>query len=44
MKDYQALLMLAGMNSLITGGYLTTRGRNVADDEQLIRSLQGFIG
>lgn len=32
MKDFQALLMLSGLNAMITGGYLTTRGRSVADD------------
>ena len=32
MKDFQGLLMLAGMNSFITGGYLTTRGRTIEED------------
>ena len=42
MKDFQGLLMLAGMNSFITGGYLTTRGRSVEEDKNFLRSLYGF--
>jgi biotin synthase len=34
--------MLAGMNSLITGGYLTTRGRSIEDDRRFLCNLQGF--
>ncbi|MGE4565437.1 MAG: biotin synthase BioB [Victivallaceae bacterium] len=42
MKDFMGLLMLAGLNSLMTGGYLTTRGRSVAEDEAFIRELEQF--
>lgn len=42
MKDFQGLLMLAGMNSMITGGYLTTRGRSMDEDRVLIRQLHDF--
>jgi len=42
MKDFQGLLMLSGLNSMITGGYLTTRGRSVADDRKFIDQL-GFF-
>ena len=42
MKDFQGLLMLAGMNSIITGGYLTTRGRSVEDDRRFLDRLTGF--
>ena len=42
MKDFQALLMLAGPNALMTGGYLTTRGRQVAEDFELIAALEDF--
>lgn len=42
MKDFQGLLMLAGMNSMITGGYLTTRGRSVEEDRKLVRQLGLF--
>ena len=42
MKDFQALLMLAGPSALMTGGYLTTRGRQVAEDFELLESLKDF--
>ncbi len=42
MKDFQALLMLSGPSALMTGGYLTTRGRQVADDLKLIDELAAF--
>ncbi len=42
MKDFQALLMLSGASSIITGGYLTTRGRSVEDDERMLRQLKNF--
>ncbi len=42
MKDFQGLLMLSGLNSMITGGYLTTRGRSVEDDVKFIEQLNGF--
>ncbi len=42
MKDFQGLLMLAGMNSFITGGYLTTRGRSREDDLRFMNQLERF--
>ena len=42
MGDFQGLLMLSGLNALMTGGYLTTRGRDVAADERLLRRLEDF--
>ena len=42
MKDYQGLLMLSGLNGLMTGGYLTTRGRDIAQDRAFAASLDGF--
>jgi len=42
MKDFQGLLMLAGANSLMTGGYLTTRGRSIDDDLAFISQLNEF--
>lgn len=42
MKDFQGLLMLAGINSLMTGGYLTTRGRSIEDDLAFIGHLNEF--
>jgi biotin synthase len=42
MKDFQGLLRLAGMNGILTGGYLTTRGRQPAEDQDFITQLDGF--
>lgn len=42
MKDFQGLLMLSGMNSIITGGYLTTRGRTFEEDGHLLMQLKSF--
>ena len=42
MKDFQGLLMLAGANGLLTGGYLTTRGREVVQDQEFMTQLTGF--
>lgn len=42
MKDFQGLLMLAGANGMISGGYLTTRGRGIDDDMAFIRQLNEF--
>ncbi len=42
MKDFQGLLMLAGANSLMTGGYLTTRGRSIEEDLAFIAHLNEF--
>ncbi|PID27109.1 MAG: biotin synthase BioB [Candidatus Cloacimonadota bacterium] len=42
MKDFQALLMLSGANGFLTGGYLTTRGRDVSEDMKFVEELKGF--
>lgn len=42
MKDFQALLMLSGANGLLTGGYLTTRGRETSEDAALLAELTRF--
>jgi biotin synthase len=42
MKDFQGLLMLSGLNALMTGGYLTTRGRDIAQDRAFAASLEAF--
>ncbi|ARM31688.1 biotin synthase BioB [Prosthecochloris sp. HL-130-GSB] len=44
MKDFQGLLMLSGANGFLTGGYLTTRGRDIADDQAFIEQLRHFGG
>ena len=41
LRDFQSLAFLAGANSLIIGGYLTTRGRQPAQDLALLKDL-GF--
>ena len=43
MKDFQGLLMLSGLNALMTGGYLTTRGRAITDDMAFASSLKEFL-
>lgn len=42
MKDYQSLVMLSGANGLLTGGYLTTRGRTVSEDDYFLKQLNFF--
>jgi biotin synthase len=42
MKDFQGLLMLAGADGFLTGGYLTTRGRDISADRQLAAQLSKF--
>ncbi len=42
MKDFQGLLMLAGANGFLTGGYLTTRGRDIEADRQLAGQIGRF--
>ena len=42
MSDFQGLLMLAGVNGMLVGGYLTTRGRDVDDDGVFSQQLQAF--
>ena len=43
MKDFQGLLMLAGANGFLTGGYLTTRGREIDEDHKFITKLETFL-
>jgi biotin synthase len=42
MKDFQGLLMLSGANGFLTGGYLTTRGREVAEDRRFAEQISCF--
>ena len=42
MKDFMGLLMLSGLDSLMTGGYLTIRGRSIAEDAKFIEELKDF--
>ena len=43
MKDFQGLLMLSGANGFLTGGYLTTRGRDIADDQRFASQIASFL-
>ena len=42
MRDFQGLLMLAGANGFLTGGYLTTRGRDTESDHLLAEQVSMF--
>jgi biotin synthase len=42
MKDFQGLLMLSGPNGFLTGGYLTTRGRAIKEDDSLLEQIKLF--
>ena len=39
LKDLQPLLFLAGADAMITGDYLTTHGRKILDDVEMIKHL-----
>ena len=41
LRDLQAMAFLSGANGMIIGGYLTTKGRSVEQDLQMIKDL-GF--
>ena len=41
LRDLQAMAFMAGANGMIIGGYLTTQGRAVEQDLQMVRDL-GF--
>jgi biotin synthase len=40
LKDFQALGFMAGANGMLVGGYLTVKGREVADDFNLIKEIR----
>ncbi|MCE1273211.1 MAG: biotin synthase BioB [Chlorobiales bacterium] len=42
MKDFQGLLLLSGADGFLTGGYLTTRGRDTAADRNLAEQVSLF--
>ncbi len=39
LRDLQSLIFAAGANSTMVGNYLTTKGRNVDDDLQMIKDM-----
>jgi len=40
LKDFQALGFMAGANGMLIGGYLTIKGRDVAEDQKLIEEIK----
>lgn len=40
LRDFQGAAFMAGANSMIIGGYLTQRGRAVADDQAMIEEIR----
>lgn len=40
LKDFQAMAFMAGANGMLIGGYLTIRGREVADDQKLVKEVE----
>ena len=40
LKDFQALGLMAGANGMLIGGYLTIKGRDVAEDRRLIEEVE----
>ncbi len=44
LRDLQAMVFLAGANGMMSGGYLTTGGRAVREDMQMIEDLGLEIG
>jgi biotin synthase len=40
LRDLQSMIFLSGANGTMSGGYLTTWGRNPADDKQMIKDLE----
>ncbi len=42
LRDMQSVALLSGADGLMVGGYLTTSGRNIADDIQMIKDA-GFL-
>lgn len=40
LKDFQALVFMAGANGMLIGGYLTLRGREVEADRRLVEEIK----
>jgi len=40
LKDFQSLGFMAGANGMLIGGYLTVKGRDVAEDRRLIEEVE----
>ena len=42
LKDFQGLGFMAGANGMLIGGYLTTRGRSVEEDQDFIQEIRNL--
>ena len=40
LRDFQGLAFWAGANGMLIGGYLTVKGREVAEDQRMVRELE----
>ena len=40
LKDYQAMAFMAGANGMLIGGYLTIKGRALAEDRKLVEEIK----
>ena len=40
LKDFQAMGFMAGANGMLIGGYLTVKGRDVAEDRKLVKEIE----
>ena len=40
LKDFQAAAFMSGANGMLIGGYLTVKGREVAEDHKLIKEIK----
>ena len=40
LKDFQAAAFMAGANGMLIGGYLTVKGREIAEDRKLIEEIK----
>ena len=43
LRDYQSWAMLAGANGLMIGNYLTTQGRNIKTDTDMVKDHQALL-
>lgn len=40
LKDFQAMAMMAGANGMLIGGYLTIKGRDLAQDHRFVKEIE----
>lgn len=44
LKDFQALGFMAGATGMLIGGYLTVKGRQIEEDQRLIKEIESIWG